>query len=98
MTPEDKTRRLIAAADKLQRQLGLTGLAIVATDECPDGTSSYSAVAGNRFAALGTARAWLAGCEAYDDAYKAESGRYDAVTHRQRRQERGGDPTTGPDA
>lgn len=75
------------AAEKLVRRCGLTGVVIVATDVHPDGcTGSYSAVAGNRFAAIGAADAWLRGCNAYDEAYKAEAGRYDAVVHRQNRQ------------
>lgn len=87
MTPDDKLRRLIDEAARLQQELGLTGIAIVATDFQPNGcTGDYDTVAGNRHAALGAAANWLEGCRAYDAAYKAEAGRYDAVVHRQRKQ------------
>lgn len=48
----------------------------------------HGLVCGNRHAAIAAAEKWLAAAKAYDTGYHAENGRYDAVVHRQRRQDR----------
>ena len=66
------------------------GLIVIASaiDATDGSTCTHSAVRGNRHAVIGAVEEWLRKTRAYDEGYSGEDGRYDAVVHRQRRQDR----------
>ncbi len=90
MTPDQHQLVVMMKADEAMHDApGLHGVIVIASSVDPSdgGTCMHAAVRGNRHAVIGAVEEWLRKACAYDDGYCAEEGRYDAVVHRQRRQQ-----------
>jgi len=86
ITPEETQLVIAAKADEiLDTTPNLQGLLIVGSESSNDETFMHVVCRGNRHAAIAAAEEWLASAKAYDHAYHAEQGRYDAVVHRNNR-------------
>jgi hypothetical protein len=84
LTPEETQLVIAAKADEvLDIAPNIQGLLIVGSASGNGETSMHGVCRGNRHAAIAAAEEWLASAKAYDHAYHAEQGRYDAVVHRQ---------------
>jgi hypothetical protein len=91
MTNDERQLVVMMRADEAMHDApDLTGLIVIASaiDTTDGSTCTHSAVRGNRHAVIGAVEEWLRKTRAYDEGYSGEDGRYDAVVHRQRRQDR----------
>lgn len=83
MSPEALQLVLSAKADEILNEApAFQGVLVIASSSTPDETRMHGFCRGNRHAAIAAAEEWLAAAKAYDHAYHAEQGRYDAVCHR----------------
>lgn len=84
MTPEALQLVLAAKADEIISEApAFHGVLVIGSSATDGETSMHGICRGNRHAAIAAAEEWLAAAKAYDHAYHAEQGRYDAVCHRQ---------------
>lgn len=84
MTPEALQLVLAAKADEVLHEApAFRGVLVIGSSSTPDETRMHNFCRGNRHAAIAAAEEWLAAAKAYDQAYHAEQGRYDAVCRRQ---------------
>lgn len=87
MTSDELQLVIAAKADKILHDApAFQGVLVIASASGPEDTSMHGVCRGNRHAAIAAAEEWLAAAKAYDVAYHAEQGRYDAVVHRQNQQ------------
>jgi fructose-specific component phosphotransferase system IIB-like protein len=84
VTPEALQLVLAAKADEILSEApAFQGVLVIGSSSTNTETMMHGFCRGNRHAAIAAAEEWLAAAKAYDQAYHAEQGRYDAVVHRQ---------------
>jgi len=85
-----KTQRIaLAAAKRIADRPGVAGVIVLVSINGADGTTNFvREQQGSLHAVEGILREKIRELEHYEQGYHLERGRYDALTHRQRRQER----------